>query len=288
MKKLIVIAIIVVCLPLMALFGMVMVVSSLALNGAGGAGYDVGLRYCLSPPAENQWSQAQTSGAAVLLTVEGKLASGSSRAEQTAVAAAIWQTDLVDVDLTATASTTTTAPAASTTPAFSATTTVPASTTTTAVVPGPAGLFAEGPSWGTLSQRVDALDAGAEFATKLKAVSGWQAGNPWPTIRAVLGLPQPAVVSLPTAPVPPVEPQPPGGGGLMTPSQRKVYKAQFAAYKVAEAAYVKAEAAYQVANGKALAAKAAAQARKAHEAAVWSSAGTLRNQIASWQAAKGC
>jgi hypothetical protein len=284
MKKLIVVAIIVVCLPLAGLFGLVMVVSSLAVGGAGGAGYDVGLRYCLSPPAEKPFDKAQTSGAAALLVVEAKLASGSQRAEQMAMAASIWQTGLTDADLTATASTT--VPASTTTTAFSATTTAPAATTTTAVVRSPAGLFAEGPSWGTLSQRVDALDAGAVFAERLKTVPRRPAGDPWPTIRTVLRLPQPATVTAPTAPTKPVKPKPPQGNP--TVAQLKAYEAALKAYKVAEASYKTAEAAYTKANAKAQAAEQAAQARQAHEAAVWSEAGALRDQIAAWQTAKGC
>jgi hypothetical protein len=161
MKKLITLLVLAVVLPIFGLVVLVGAVTGAALNGAGAAGYDAGLTTCLSPPATQPWSASQMQVAALLTSVARKELSGSARGEQFAVAASIWQSSLTDLALTSTAA-------------------LPAS---------PAGVFAEGPSWGTLAQRTDSLSQAGLFDSKLQGTS-WQSGDPWPVIRAVLGFPR--------------------------------------------------------------------------------------------------
>ena len=251
MKKLITLVALVVVLPLLGLVVLVGAVTGAAINGAGAVGYDAGLTTCLSPPATQPWSASQMQVAALLTSVARKELSGSARGEQFAVAASIWQSSLTDLALTSTAAS----------PAL------------------PAGIFAEGPSWGTLAQRTDSLSQAGLFATKLRGTS-WQSGDPWPVIRAVLGLPAPASAS--AAPVPPVPPVPPVNP---TMSELRSYEAQLLIYRHALAKYEVALASWASKNAGIV---AATRQRQAREAQVWSEAGSLVANVAAYWAQQGC
>lgn len=251
MRKLLALALAAVVLPLLALVALVGAVTGIALNGAGAAGYDAGLTTCLSPPPSKPWSASQAQAAAVLVAVERK-AAASPRAEQFAVAAGMWQSNLTDLTLTSTAATTS----------------------------SPAGVFAEGPSWGTLPERQDTLTQAGMFATKLQATS-WQSGGPWPVLRSVLGLPQPASTPLP--PAPPTPPAPPPGNP--TVQQLRAYETDLATYRAALASYKTALAKWTAKNAGAL---KAAKARQAREDQVWSEAGALVAATTAYWAKAGC
>ena len=244
MRKLLALALAAVVLPLLALVALVAAVTGIALNGAGAAGYDVGLTTCLSPPPSKPWSASQAQAAAVLVAVERK-AAASPRAEQFAVAAGIWQSDLIDLTLTSTAATTSSL----------------------------AGVFAEGASWGTLPQRQDTLSQAGIFATRLQGAS-WQSGGPWPVLRSVLGLPQPASTPLP--PAPPTPPPPPPGNP--TVQQLRAYETDLASYETALAKW----------TAKNAGALKAAKARQAREDQVWSEAGALVAATTAYWAKAGC
>jgi hypothetical protein len=251
MKKLLVLIVLAVVLPLLGLAVLVGAVAGATLDGAGAVGYDAGLTTCLSPPATQPWSASQMQVAALLTSVARKELSGSPRAEQFAVAGSIWQSNLTDLALTSTAA----SPA------------------------GKAGVFAEGLSWGTLAQRTDSLSQAGLFDSKLQGTS-WQSGDPWPVIRAVLGLPQPATAS--AAPVPPVPPVPPVNP---TMSELRAYEAQLAIYRHALAAYKVALASWAAKNATIV---AATRQRQAHEAQVWSKAGGAVANVTAYWAQQGC
>ncbi len=251
MKKLAALAFVVLVLPLLALVALVAAVSGVAVNGAGAAGYDAGLTTCLSPPPSKPWSASQLQAAAVLVAVERK-AAASPRAEQFAVAAGIWRSNLIDLTLTSTAATTS----------------------------SPAGVFAEGPSWGSVPQRQDTLTQAGVFATKLQATS-WQSGGPWPMVRTVLGLPQPPAATPP--PTPPAPPAPPPGDP--TVQQLRAYESELVVYKAALASYKAALATWTAKNAGAL---KAAKARQAREDQTWSEAGALLAATTAWWAKAGC
>ena len=216
--------------PIFLLVVLVGAISGPATQGAAAVGYGTSLDFCLSPQAQPPWSQAQTSAAAVIVAVEAEMSAESPRAEQIAVAGAIWQSHLVD--LTATASTL------------------------------PAGVFRFGPSWGTLSDREDAMVAAALFAVHLNHLSGWQSAPPWPTIRTVLGLPSP-----PPLPASPGSAPKTHGKQAEPTKARKAWQAKASVYR---------------------AALRAQKARRAKEATDWAEAGRLVKDVANFWTTSGC
>ena len=216
--------------PIFLLVVLVGAINGPATQDAAMAGYGTSLDFCLSPNAKPPWSQAQMSAGAVIVAVEAEMSAESPRAAQIAVAAAIWQSNLVD--LTATANTL------------------------------PAGIYKVGPSWGTLSDREDAMVAAALFAVHLNHLSGWQSAPPWPTIRGVLGLPSPPPLPAPPGPAPKTH-----GKGAKPTKARKAWQAQASAYR---------------------AALHAQQARRAKEATDWAEAGRLVKDVAAFWTSEGC
>lgn len=254
----------VVVAPIFLLVLLVGAISGPATEGAAAVGYGSGLEYCLSPKPKPPWDQAQMQASAVIVGVEADASGESSRAEQLGIAASIWQSNLVD--LSATASTL------------------------------PAGIFDEGPSWGTLTQREDALDEAAMFAAHLNDLSSWQTAPVWPTIRAVLGLPPPPPLpagpgAAPPSPHPPLGPgKEPGGKAARRKwlTKERAYKAALRRYETSKKTWAKEDAAWQAKASVYQAALHAQQARRAKEAADWSEARQLVKDVTAFWTASGC